>query len=614
MSIPVATRGAATMLLASVLGMLSPDLPAASPGDPSLDREMARALDEEGLAGVVWSTIAADDAPALGAAGLKHPQTGARMAADTRVHVGSVGKVVLAVGVLRLVSEGRLSLDAPVSEVVPSAAFDNPWQSTDPVRVRHLLAHTAGLENLRLWQFFSLQATPDAPLAGVFARDRSVLRVQSRPGSRFRYSNLGYTLLGMVIEAVTGERYERYLDAHLLHPLAMADSTFGFTSQAGPDADPGLAMGHFENGVARVAVPLHLRPAAQFTTTAADMATFARFLMGDGSVEEAAFIDPLLLRQMTVPSRTEAADAGLRIGHGLGLAGRDRHGVYGECHAGNTIGFMAMLCLYPQQQKAFFVAMNTDSEAADYDRFNALLIRSLEIAPSTPQATGAMADDIADWRGLYVPSPFPIRPLAWVDTVLGFSHVRPDGPSLRVASLSGARTLEPVAGRLFRAPGRTMASHVLLVSAEGERIISNGVQSHVRVRTPALVLLWGSLLAGLSGLGYLLVVGTARALRGRLRPADALFPPLLAIAALLLPLPFFLSQSILALGDKTVASVLLAGATGALPLAIMAGLALRLRRWQRSRTAWLETAALLAALQWMLMLAAWGLLPLRLWH
>jgi hypothetical protein len=118
----------------------------------------------------------------------------------------------------------------------------------------------------------------------------------------------------------------------------------------------------------------------------------------------------------------------------------------------------------------------------------------------------------------------------------------------------------------------------------------------------------------MTGLAYLLAAGTARLLRGRLAPSDALFPPLLAGIALLLPLPFFLSQPVLALGDRTTASLLLAGATGALPLSVIAGLVLRCRRWQNSRRALLDTAALLATLQCLLVLAIWGLLPFRLWH
>lgn len=583
-------------------------------------QQIAQALPEEGLVGAVWSTIDQDGAVDVAAAGVADGKTGRAMTGDSRVHVGSVAKVVLGAGVLRLISEGRLSLDAPVASLLPSLAFDNPWEASDPIRVRHLLAHTAGLENLRMWQFFSLQADADAPLSRMFMRDPSVLRVQARPGARFRYSNLGYTLLGMVIESVTGQRYEHYLDA----PLAMTDSTFAYTAQTGPDADDRLAMGHFEDGRPQAAIALHLRPAAQFTTTARDMATFSRFLMGDGRVDGRSFIDPRLLQAMTSPDmtssattspgRTEAAEAGLRIGHGLLLAGRDRHGVSAECHPGNTIGFMAMLCLFPREDKAFFIAFNADSETADYERFHALLIRSLGIAGTRPAEDGEASGDIADWQGFYVPQPLSMRPFAWIDTVLGVSRIQWDGTRLHIASLQSKHVqLQPLGGHLFRAGHHRQASHVLLTSTTGERVVSNGLQTLVRIETNRIVLLWSSLLAGVLGLGYVLAVGTARRLRGRLGTADALFAPWLATLALLLPLPFFLAQPVLALGDRTVASVLLAAVTGLLPLALLFGMGMCAHASRRPGV-YRDALALLAALQCLLVLVAWGMLPFRLWH
>src|SRR5690606_23087757 len=111
-------------------------------------------------------------------------------------------------------------------------------------------------------------------------------------------------------------------------------------------------------------------------------------LMGNGRIDGHAFIDPALLAALGEPAGTEAALAGLSIGHGLALARRDRHGVVGWCHPGTTIGFRARLCVYPDQGKAFFVAINTDSETADYDRLDALLIRALDVDPSVPIPAG----------------------------------------------------------------------------------------------------------------------------------------------------------------------------------------------------------------------------------
>jgi CubicO group peptidase (beta-lactamase class C family) len=593
-------------------------LPFASNPSPSQLRDgVAAILAEENLTGAVWATVDADDAIAVDAAGIRDARSGDPLEPDDRVHVGSIAKTLLATGVLRLVSEGRLSLQAPVSDVVPDVVFDNPWAGSDPVRIRHLLDHTSGLDDLHLWQFFSTKPDPDTPLAQAFDGD-DLLRVRCRPGTRFSYSNMGYTLLGRIVEAVTGQRYERYLDAHLLRPLGMHDSSFGFVSQQGPHPDPRLAMGHFDDGTAHAAVPVYLRPAGQFTTTARDMGRFARFLMGDGRIDGEVFVDPRWLRAMGEPRGTEAVQAGLRIGYALGLSTRDRHGAVGRCHDGSVLGYRAMLCLFPRQKRAFFWSTNTDSESPEHRRrLDALFVEALAVAtpaPNVAAAIDAMPADIDDWSGFYVPAPNRMASFAWLDTVFGFVHLRREGNALRLRSLqSPAIALVPLGAMLFRAPERTIASHVLLMDADGRRVLGTGGQNYAQASTPKLALLWLSLIAGALGLAWLLLSGLARLLARRMAPSHPAFVPVLGVVALLLPLPLFLRQSFLQLGDLTLASGTLAAVTAALPLTMLIGLFLRIRGGQRGPVAMLDVLAMLAVLQWAIVLAAWGLLPLRLW-
>ncbi len=582
---------------------------------PGLRSDIERLLQDNGLTGAVWSTVAPDGTIAVDAVGVKVARTGEPLRSDDRVHVGSVTKTLLATGILKLVSDGRLALETPISRYLPQLVFDNPWATSEPIRLRHLLDHTAGLDDARLWQVFSLKPEADAPLAEAFSRDPTLLRVRSRPGSRFSYSNMGYVLLGMVIESTTGERYERYLDDHLLRPLGMRDSTFAFVSQAGPRADARLAMGHFENGVPQAAVPSYLRPATQFTTTAADMASFGRFLMSDGRIDGAPFIDPALLRAMGRPFETEAARAGLAAGYALGLGRRDRHGAVGSCHAGNTVGYRAMLCVFPEQQKAFFIAMNADSETANYERFHALLVRALKLDAVALAGAGMPSADVADWEGIYIPAPPRMASFAWLATVFDFVRVSWDGTHLRLRSLqSDDKTLAPQGGLLFRATDRATASHVFLTSVDGESVLSDGLKNYERTSLAKIALLWASLCGGILGLLIIVISGTVHLLSRRLTPSGAIFAPYLTVVALLLPLPLFVQQSFLQLGDVTIASVTLAVVTAALPVGMIIGLARQLRTRTPGMMAVIDAAAMLAVLQWTIVLASWDLVPLRLWH
>lgn len=388
---------------------------------------------------------------------------------------------------------------------------------------------------------FSLRAQADTPLDQ--ALQHKTLKVHARPGARYVYSSTGYHLLGMVIEAVTQRRYEAWLDAELLRPLGMHDSSFAFTTQTGASADPRLAMGHFEDRIAYPAIPVFARPATQFVTTAADMGRLARFLMGDGRIAGRPFIAADLMAALGAAQDTDAARAGLSGGHGLALATRDRHGVVGACHPGTMIGFQAMLCLYPEQHKAFFVAANADVENADYDRLNVLLIEALQLQPAKAVGAAPLPGDIAAREGWYVPTWHAVTSLAWVDTVFNAVDVRWDGSRLQLAPLQGKpAVLEPAGGMLFRAGGRTSPSHVLMWT-DGERILSDGLRNYRQVPLASLLWLWTSAALGAAGLLTILIRGGWLLIRGRLRSASTLGVPLAGVLLLFVPIPFFFMQS-----------------------------------------------------------------------
>jgi hypothetical protein len=375
-------------------------------------------------------------------------------------------------------------------------------------------------------------------------------------------------------------------------------------------------MGYFEDGVAQPAVPIHTRPAVQFTTTADDMGRLAQFLMGDGRLGDTLLIAPALLAALGGGHGTDAARAGLTVGHGLALATRDRHQALGDCHPGTGIGFQAMFCLYPREGKAFFVAVNADVESADYDKLNKSLIEALRLAaPPDRRPASAPPADLAQWEGIYVPAWNAVPRLAWLDTRFNFVDVRWDGNALRLAPFQGKpASLHPAGGRLFQASGRIQPSHVLLMS-DGKHMLSDGLRTYRQEPIATMLCLWTSAALGLSGLCYVLVRGAWMLARGRLRNRSTLAVPLASVLMLLAPIPLFVGQSFQQLGDLTQASGLLAFATGALPVGMVYGLvSVPAKRVHGVSHPAFDCLALLAVTQLPLVLVAWGMLPFVLWH
>jgi hypothetical protein len=271
--------------------------------------------------------------------------------------------------------------------------------------------------------------------------------------------------------------------------------------------------------------------------------------------------------------------------------------------------------MFPEQHKAFAYSVNTDSEIANYGRLDRLFIENLGIEHAPTPRSGQASADIADWYGRYVLSPNRFQMFAYLDTVFGAIGIEAKDGSLAMTSPQRAtRILRPVGDQLFSANDRTTVSHVLYRGAGGEFLISDGFQTWRKSRSLYLPLHWISLSLGLTGMLWVLAAGSVSLIRHRrslLRRPEA--PAYVACLLLVVPIPFFATQSFMALGDKTAASILLAIVTLLLPIGMLLSVLLAMRKGNRSRIDRLHAAAALCVLQWCAVLASNDLLPLRLW-
>lgn len=156
--------------------------------------------------------------------GLASREFGFPNGAGVRYRLASVSKTFTAVLVMQLVDEGRLSLDATLGEVLPEYRQDLGAR----VRIRHLLGHSSGIPDYFRaaggWAAFAERMGTSPPSKLDFAASLCSGDLEFEPGSAWSYSNCGYFLLGMVIERITGEPFERVLRERLLNPAGMHES------------------------------------------------------------------------------------------------------------------------------------------------------------------------------------------------------------------------------------------------------------------------------------------------------------------------------------------------------------------------------------------------------
>jgi hypothetical protein len=274
-----------------------------------------------------------------------------------------------------------------------------------------------------------------------------------------------------------------------------------------------------------------------------------------------------------------------------------------------------MIYIFPEQRKAFFISHNMDSETAQYERFNKILIEALGIDKTKPAPNGPVPADAADWEGVYIRTAPAIELSSYFDNLTTFVRVsRQEGRLIFKPFQKAETTLTPAGGHSFRGGDRVAASHVLYKDQQGRPLITDGFVTYERTNIFYLIFLWISLIAGCFGLLFILIAGIIRFIRKRKAfIKEPLSAPFLSVCSLFIPIPFFLNQSFVALGDLTAASLLTAIVTGFLPLAMLFGCWRYFKHGLSGLMKKLELLAVTSVLQWVTVLGCWGLIPLRLW-
>ncbi len=172
--------------------------------------------------------------------GLANAERGIPNAANTRFRLASVTKQFTAALVLKLVEGGDLELDDPISDHLPYYREDTGKRIT----IHHLLSHTSGIPSYGRNKTFMRTRANQAVEVAQFVKERCSDNLEFEPGTRFKYSNSGYYILGAIIETATGLSYGDAVQKHIFTPLQMKDSGY----DSGPEDAAQRAIGYRQYG------------------------------------------------------------------------------------------------------------------------------------------------------------------------------------------------------------------------------------------------------------------------------------------------------------------------------------------------------------------------------
>jgi CubicO group peptidase (beta-lactamase class C family) len=312
-----------------------------------VDALVREVMESRHVSGLSLAIVAAGEIVWSGAYGYADVATGEAATTGHRYSAMSVTKPVIATALLQLHKRGLFGLDDPANKYL-DGAIQNEFEAEAPVTIRQLFTHSSGMPEDISTIMPTGKRTLDEHL-------RLVARTVRRPGETIVYANWGYDAMGLLIERLSGEPLDVYVQRQVLEPLGMVSSVLGNPREGVP-----LAKGHIFSEIDRRHHVLPLpnwpvapaSPAGGLFSTAEDLARFIIAHLNGG----AGIVSPATTDDMR---RVHAPDGAPGSGMGLGWRVTHSNGQRMFCHGGDGAGYTAFAGAYPDQQLGVALLINT---------------------------------------------------------------------------------------------------------------------------------------------------------------------------------------------------------------------------------------------------------------
>jgi CubicO group peptidase (beta-lactamase class C family) len=239
-------------------------------------------------------------------------ETRRRVDESTLFRMGSITKMFLSLGIMKLVNEGKLKLDDELKKIAPEVPFQNKWESTNPVRIVHLLEHTSAFDDIKLNRMYSLDTNENSGIDMMLVHKNSMI-CRWKPGERFAYSNPNYAILGYIIEKISGKPYNQYLTENILTPLGMMSSNFNLRSKF-PQKDVKEYIVKNGETIPVKSVTLLSGPPGALWSNANDMLKFLQLFLRNGD----SLFSTNTITEIETTHSSLAARSGQKNGYSLG--------------------------------------------------------------------------------------------------------------------------------------------------------------------------------------------------------------------------------------------------------------------------------------------------------
>ncbi|OAI26293.1 MULTISPECIES: serine hydrolase domain-containing protein [Methylomonas] len=379
-----------------------------------IEQEMSE-QDVEGL-----SIAVVDDQQVVWSQGFGYADQAKQIAAtpETVYRTGSISKLFTDTLVMQLAEQGKLDIDRPLQTYLPNFAIKSRFPDAGPITPRNIMSHHSGLPGDRgngMWT--------KHPVAFNQLVDPLKDEYAAYPPNRiWAYSNLGITLLGTMLEQLTGQDFSSYADQQLLKPLGMTNAAFSLGIEGK------LASKAYKNDQEKTEVALRDMPAGGLNANVLDLSRFIAMVLADGKTNGRPILKPETLHEMLRQQNQDVAlDVGTKTGLGWFLTNKPGIGDV-AAHGGATLFHRSLLTVVPEHKLGVVVLANSPPTGDLIDKVTDKALKlAVAIKAGQPLPDDAETPEI-ETRGL---SPQEQQSAAGqYATALGYIQLTADGDTL----------------------------------------------------------------------------------------------------------------------------------------------------------------------------------------
>jgi CubicO group peptidase (beta-lactamase class C family) len=337
---------------------------------PGLETYIRAAMAAWGVPGLAIAVVRGDHVVYANGFGVRDSQTRERVTAETIFPIGSVTKSFTATAIAMLVDAGKMTWDAPVKEYLPSFETYDPYVSS-VLSLRDIACHRTGIEqaNYLHWGPIERADTVYHPTRADIVRAFKYLQPSEPFRTRFVYKNEPWVVAGAVVEAVSGETWDRFIHERLFAPLGMRRSS---TSVLETDSLSNVSSIHMVSAGRLLPMKALISdvagPMGSINSTVLDLAQYVRFQLGDGTFEDKRLLSTTLFQELHEPQMidhnehfTMGTPFTQQVSYSLGWWVQDYRGYKLIHHAGEPPGGSANVFFLPAKGLGVVVLANADA-------------------------------------------------------------------------------------------------------------------------------------------------------------------------------------------------------------------------------------------------------------